>query len=218
MEIWLVRHGESTWNAVRRFQGGRDAPLSARGRAEAALLAARLRGLAFDALYTSPLSRAADTARACGAALGLEPVALDELREIGLGVWEGRTLDEVRAEAGEGYRRWLEAPLDHAPPRGEALAVLAGRVGSALDALVRRHGDGGRVLVVSHGGVIACLVCDALGVTHNALWRFRLANASITRLARPPARLLALNEIEHLRPLAEAGEPLAAAPAPGTTP
>lgn len=216
MEIWLVRHGESTWNPVHRFQGGRDAPLSARGRAEASRLAARVRGLAFDGLYTSPLSRAAETARACADGLGLEPVVLDDLREMGLGAWEGRTLEEVRAEAGEAYRRWIEAPLDHPPPHGEPLTALAARVRGAVAALARRHGDR-RVLAVSHGGVIASLVCDALGLSQNALWRFRLANASITRLALPPARLLALNEVEHLAAPGDGAARLAAAPVPGAT-
>ena len=144
MECWLVRHGESTWNSERRFQGTLDAPLSARGRAQASALAAGLADTRFDALYTSPLSRARDTAAACAERLGLEAVPLDELREICLGDWEGLTLEAVLAREGEYYRRWLERPL-------------------------------------------------------NAIWSFRLANASITRVVLPAGRLLAVNETAHLR-------------------
>src|SRR5688572_13005538 len=98
MELWLVRHGESTWNSVQRFQGGLDAPLSDRGRWQAQALAAGLATARFDALYTSPLHRARETAAACGAVLGLDAIAVDDLREIGLGDWEGLTLETVLAQ------------------------------------------------------------------------------------------------------------------------
>jgi 2,3-bisphosphoglycerate-dependent phosphoglycerate mutase len=197
MECWLVRHGESTWNSIGRFQGCRDAPLSARGQAQAAALAAGLTPRRFDALYTSPLSRARDTALACGAALRLEPVALDDLREVGLGEWEGLTLETVLARDGEHYRRWLAAPVDHPPPGGEPMAGLADRVRVTLDALCARH-PAGRVLVVSHGGAISSALCGWLGWPLDAIWSLRLDNASITRVVLPAGRLLGWNETGHL--------------------
>lgn len=197
MECWLVRHGESTWNAVSRFQGGLDAPLSPRGHAQAATLAAGLASTRFDGLYTSPLQRARDTALACGAALGLDPVPIGDLREIGLGQWEGLTLETVLAEQGEHYRRWLAAPGEHPPPGGEPMAGLAGRVRAALDALCAHHADG-RVLVVSHGAAISSVLCAWLGRPLNAIWSLRLDNASITRVVLPAGRLLGWNETGHL--------------------
>jgi 2,3-bisphosphoglycerate-dependent phosphoglycerate mutase len=197
MECWLVRHGESTWNAVGRFQGGLDAPLSPRGHAQAAALAAGLSATRFDALYTSPLRRARDTALACGTAVGLDPVPVDGLREVGLGDWEGLTLDTVRAQQGDHYGRWLDAPVDHPPPGGESMASLAERVRAALDALSRRHADG-RVLVVSHGGAISSALCAWLGRPLNAIWSLRLDNASVTRVVLPAGHLLGWNETGHL--------------------
>ena len=197
MECWLVRHGESTWNSEGRFQGGLDAPLSARGRAQAAALAAELASIRFDAVYTSPLSRAHETARVCGAALGLAPVAIEDLREIGLGAWEGLTLETVRAQQGEHYRRWLHAPVDHPPPGGEPMAGLADRMRAALDTVCARHADG-RVLVVSHGAAISSALCGWLGRPLNAIWSLRLDNASITRVVLPAGRLLGWNETAHL--------------------
>jgi 2,3-bisphosphoglycerate-dependent phosphoglycerate mutase len=197
MECWLVRHGESTWNSVGRFQGGLDAPLSRRGLDQVRALAAGLATTRFDALYTSPLRRARDTAAACGAALGLDPVAVPDLREVGLGAWEGVSFEAVRAQDGAGYRRWLEAPVDHPPPDSESMAGLADRVRAVLDELDRRH-PGGRVLVVSHGGAIASALCGWLGRPLNAIWTLRLDNASITRVVLPAGRLLGWNETSHL--------------------
>jgi probable phosphoglycerate mutase len=197
MELWLVRHGESTWNAARRLQGGLDAPLSTRGRSQARALAAGLAPVRFDALYTSPLSRAWETARPCGAALGLAAVTIDDLREVGLGDWEGLTLETILARDGDRYERWLRAPLQHAPRGGEPMTALAGRVGGALARLGRRHA-GGRVLVVSHGGAIASALCGWLGRSLDTIWTLRLDNASITRVDLPAGRVLTLNETRHL--------------------
>jgi broad specificity phosphatase PhoE len=197
MELWLVRHGESTWNSARRFQGESDAPLSSRGRSQVRALAAGLAAMRFDALYTSPLSRARDTAAPCGEALGLEAVAIADLREIGLGAWEGLTLETVMAQDGDHYRRWLAAPVAHPPRGGEPMTAFAGRVRAALDHLAGRH-PGGRILVVSHGGAIASALCGWLGRPLDTIWTLRLDNASITRIALPEGQILGLNEIGHL--------------------
>lgn len=197
MELWLVRHGESTWNLDRRFQGAYDAPLSPRGRAQAAALAERLAGTAFDALYTSPLSRARDTADACARVLGVESRAVDDLREIGLGAWEGETVDAIVAREADAYRRWLDAPVEHPPPGGEPLVTLAERVRRTLDALAASHA-GGRILVVSHGGAIGSVLCTWLGRPLNAIWSLRLDNASVTRVVLPAGHLLGWNETAHL--------------------
>jgi len=192
-----VRHGESTWNQARRFQGARDAELSPRGGAQAQALAAALASQAIDALYTSPLRRARQTAAACGATLGLEPTALDALREVGLGDWEGLSVETVVERYGDHYWRWLMTPADHPPPGGEPMAAFADRVRAAVDALAARH-PAGRVLAVTHGGAIAALLCGCLRLGLNAVWRLRIDNASVTRVACPAARLLSLNDTAHL--------------------
>jgi broad specificity phosphatase PhoE len=206
MECWLVRHGESTWNVTRRFQGGLDPPLSPRGVLQAQALAAGLGSTRFEALYTSPLSRARDTALACGAALGLRPVAVDDLREVGLGDWEGLTLETVKARECDRYGRWLEAPVEHPPRGGEGMTAFADRVRGALDRLSVCH-PAGRVLVVCHGGAIASALCAWLGRPLNAIWTLRIDNASITRVTLPEGQILALNETGHL--MAPTGEAIA---------
>lgn len=197
MEILLIRHGESTWNHARRFQGARDAELSARGREQARALSVALAGADVQALYTSPLARARDTAASCAAALGLAATEVADLREVGLGDWEGLSVERVIERYGDHYWRWLTAPGDHPPPGGEALPDLQARVAAAIETIRRRH-LGECVVVVSHGGAIASFLCGCLDLSLNAVWRLRLDNASVTRLELPAGRLLSLNDTRHL--------------------
>lgn len=197
MELWLARHGESTWNHARRFQGRADAELSARGRAQARALAEALAGEGVGGVYTSALVRARETAATCAARLGRVPAVVPDLREVGLGDWEGLAVETVIERYGDHYWRWLQAPADHPPPGGEPLVALAARVTAAVESNRARHA-GGRVLAVAHGGTIASFLCGCLGLGANAVWRLRLDNASVTRVAWPAARLLALNDTRHL--------------------
>jgi alpha-ribazole phosphatase len=197
MELWLVRHGETAWNRERRFQGAQDAPLSERGHAQAAALTRALAGRSFAALYTSPLSRARDTAAACAATLGLTPAPVDDLREMSLGDWEGLTVDTVVERYGDRYWRWLTSPAAHPPPGGEPVERFQTRVAAAVDRLAATHPDGS-VLAVTHGGVIAAFLCRCLGLGPNGLWRLRIENTSVTRVSLPAGCLQALNDTRHL--------------------
>ena len=196
MRLLLARHGESTWNAERRFQGSTDIALSARGRAQAGALARGLRGYRVRAAYVSPFRRALETAELALQGTSVPLVVLEELRELSLGQWEGCTVDEIRAQDGDPYVAWLRAPHDCPPPGGEPLPVVSERVRAAIDRIAAAHPNGDDVLVVAHGGVISVYACHLLGCSFNHLWRLRVDNASLT-VVRPP-RLVSLNETGHL--------------------
>jgi broad specificity phosphatase PhoE len=196
MRLLLARHGESLWNAERRFQGATDVALSPRGRAQAEALARGLRGYRVRAAYTSPFKRALETAELALTGTGVPVVVLDELRELSLGDWEGCTVDEVRARDGDPYVAWLRTPHDCPPPGAEPLPVVSARVRAAVDRIAQAHPDGDDVLVVAHGGVISVYACHLLGCSFNHLWRLRVDNASLT-VVRPP-RLVTLNDTRHL--------------------
>lgn len=196
MRLLLARHGQSTWNAERRFQGSTDIALSALGRAQATALGQALAGYRVSAAYVSPYRRARETAEI---ALRDRPVplsAMDELRELSLGDWEGCTVDEVRGREGDPYRAWLLAPHDCPPPNGEPLDAVYRRVQSAVERISAAHSDDEDVLVVAHGGVISVYACVLLGCSFNSLWRLRVDNASLT-VVKPP-RLVSLNDTAHL--------------------
>jgi broad specificity phosphatase PhoE len=196
VRLLLARHGQSTWNAERRFQGATDIALSALGRAQATALGHALAGYRVSAAYVSPYRRARETAEI---ALLDKPVplsAMDELRELSLGDWEGCTVDEVRGREGDPYRAWLLAPHDCPPPNGEPLDAVYRRVQSAVERISAAHRDDEDVLVVAHGGVISVYACVLLGCSFNSLWRLRVDNASLT-VVKPP-RLVSLNDTAHL--------------------
>ena len=134
--LLFVRHGETDWNAERRWQGHADVPLNARGRDQAEALAAQLADEDIDAIYASDLSRAHDTALAVAKRLHLPVVVDPDLREVDVGVIEGLTADEARA-----FEGW----------QGEPVGQHAERVLRAVRRIADAHPDG-RVLVVTHGG------------------------------------------------------------------
>jgi broad specificity phosphatase PhoE len=150
-ELLLVRHGETAWNAERRFQGHADPPLNDVGRAQARALADELAAESVDAVYTSDLRRARETAAIVAERLGIEAVARPELREIDVGDWQGLTWEEIDQRHPEGRRRWDAE--GHGWEGGETHEELGERVVGALREIVAAH-PRGRVLVVGHGGTI----------------------------------------------------------------
>ena len=181
MRLILVRHGETGWNAQRRYQGWSDLPLNKVGLQQADALAAHLADEQIGASYTSDLERAMQTAQ-CIAERHGQPVIADlRLREISFGDWEGLTFDEIRTRWPEEVDAWLGDSLHVAPPGGETLAQVAERVQGALDDIDGENA-GQTVLLVSHGGPLRVLLCLALGLDAQAHWRFRLDTASVSEL------------------------------------
>lgn len=158
---FLARHGESDWNAANRFQGLVDRPLTERGRRQAEQLAEELAGRALDAVYSSPLRRALDTAAIVGTQLGHEPVAEPGLREIDVGAWAGLSRAEVEARFPEGYRSWVGG--GEGWDGGETYEAMSQRVLAALGRIARAQ-SGGQVLLVSHGGPIRAIHAAAAGI------------------------------------------------------
>ena len=208
--LHLARHGQSESNASRRFQGTQDVPLSDLGRRQAAALGGVWKGGRLGHVYASPLERARETARAVASGFGLPVTLVDELRELSLGEWEGRTVDEIRALPGDPYSRWVRDPVAHCPPGGEPLADVQARAVRAIAAIAAAHPDGEDVLVVAHGGVISAYLAHCLGLPLASIWRLTLSNASLSRVA--PPRVLSVNDTAHLDVLDGAAGPLGFSP------
>ncbi|WP_233531107.1 histidine phosphatase family protein [Paenibacillus alkalitolerans] len=169
--LGLIRHGVTEWNAAGRTQGQRDIPLSGEGRKQANALGTRIPPDGWDVLYSSDLSRAAETARIIGEHADLEPVLLDvRLRERSFGPLEGLT----RREREE---RWGERPFD--TPGVEPAADVTKRGLEFVREVQQKH-SGGRVLAVTHGAFIRHLLPALL--REGAEPEGDLNNASLTIL------------------------------------
>ncbi len=196
MSLFFARHAESVWNAGGRFQGRLDVGLSDQGVDQAVALGRAFARRRLTAVYASPLRRARETAEIVARERGLAVTIVDELKELSLGTWEGRTLDDVLASEGDAYRRWRDRPYDCPPPEGEHLEDVARRVLPVMEGITSSHADGEEALVVSHGGVISVYLCHLLGLPLNALWQLAIQNASLS-LVDPP-RVLTMNDTAHL--------------------
>jgi broad specificity phosphatase PhoE len=185
--ILLVRHGETDWNRDNRFQGHADPPLNEAGREQAVDLAARLAGEELTAVYSSPLLRALETAEIVAAAHGLTPVAVDALKEVDVGSWEGLTRDEVAERYPEQYARWRDR--QPGPGDGETYEALRDRVIPALLEVAAAHPNG-RVLAVTHGGPIRVALAYVDAVDHSEARRLRptIANGSLVEIAVEDAK------------------------------
>lgn len=160
VEITLVRHGQTDWNAARRFQGQTDIPLNQNGIEQANNLASILAKDHFDAIYASDLSRASQTAEIISQSMGL-PFNKDiRLREICKGVFEGMVYDEVKEKYPLELQRDHDDPVNSRTPGAETVAEVAARMRAAVDEIAARH-SGERILLVSHGLAVATLYCHA---------------------------------------------------------
>jgi broad specificity phosphatase PhoE len=199
LRLVFIRHGSSTWNDERRIQGQLDPPLSEKGRDQARKLGARFRDTQVDAFYSSDLARARETAEAIAEQIGRPPEYLAELREVALGEWEGLQRDEIIARYPEQWERWTEHPSWDIVPGGEGTEAFEARVGAAIEGLIARH-RWGRVLVVTHGGVIQVALLRVVGRSSNGLFPFTIDNTSVTVLQGSPERLVVgrVNDTCHL--------------------
>jgi broad specificity phosphatase PhoE len=168
--ILIARHGESDWNREHRWQGQADRPLTARGREQAEALAERLAHVVLDAVYSSDLRRALDTAAAVAENQGLDVQMLPELREVDVGSWSGLTREEAEERFPDGFRRWQAGFPGW--DDGETYEAMTDRVFAAVERIAHEHA-GGRVLVVSHGGPIRALHAAALDLDVHAYRRLR---------------------------------------------
>jgi ribonuclease H / adenosylcobalamin/alpha-ribazole phosphatase len=183
----LVRHGETSGNREMRYLGSTDQPLTDRGRTQADEVAWALTAYPLQAVYTSPLARAAATAEAIARMAKLEVRIEPGLRETDYGDWEGLTRAEALARDGERLRQW-EADPDVAPlGGGESLRQTQHRVAACVDQLALAH-PGLTLALVTHVGPVKGLVCRALGLGPEGARRMWLDPASITIVDWPASR------------------------------
>jgi broad specificity phosphatase PhoE len=193
--LYLIRHGETEWNRIGRWQGHSDVPLSDEGREQAAALAERLvaERTRIDHVYASDLLRAHETARIIAEPQRLPVESLPALREIDIGPWSGLTRPEI-------LERFPGAFVEYdLPPGAETHESFAQRVSEAIERLTARHR--GQVLaIVTHGGVVRAMIRHLQSLSGIDRPIPHIGNTSITELQQDTGgwRLIRSNDLAHL--------------------
>lgn len=197
--LLLVRHGETLHSHGDVICGAMEVSLTERGRHQASLLAHRLRQFHPDALYSSPQSRARETAQILGESLGLPTIACDGLREMDFGAWEGRNREHVKASAPLELHRWEAGSWMAHPPEGETQQQVIARGVLALHHILEQSG-GGTLLLVSHKTILRLLLGHIMNWSIAQSRHISLAPAGLTivDLRHDVASLMSVNDVAHL--------------------
>jgi broad specificity phosphatase PhoE len=198
--LYLVRHGQTAWNKEEVFRGRTDIPLDETGLKEAESAGEYFKTLDIEAVYSSPLSRAWQTAQKISRFHSLDVQALEGLLDMSFGSWEGRSLKEVKETDGERYRQWREEPHLLRLPGGETLAEVRARTMSALEEVIRRHPEK-TVILVSHRVINKVLICGILGLDNSHFWQIQQDTTAINLIQHRNGKyiLSLMNETCHLR-------------------
>lgn len=180
--LYIIRHGETDWNREKRTQGcGNDLPLNQKGIEQAAKLGKRFKNIPIDAIYSSDLKRALQTAQELSRTTSAGITASKSLREMNFGCWEGLTSSEIRSRYNSVYEIWRDRPLDAVIPRAEKLIDIQKRALSTIHEIILRHG-GKNIVIVTHGITAKVLIVSMLGIDISMYNRIRLDNTSVSQV------------------------------------
>ncbi len=193
--IYLIRHGRTRWNRLRRYCGRLDVPLSREGASQAKRLYRSLNSIVFDRVFCSPQKRALQTARILFGKSGI--TCLDKLREIDFGVLEGMHYKAIMKKYGRVYKNWISDPYRHRLPGSEPINAFKKRVVSAINGIASKN-PGRTVAVICHGGVIAMFVSNLKKAGN--FWPYVPKSTSVTvvEYGNGKPKVKKFNDIDHL--------------------
>jgi probable phosphoglycerate mutase len=201
--VVIIRHGQSQGNAEGRFGGHTDTPLSPRGRRQAEATARALASEKFDAIYSSDLPRAIETASPLSWLTNVPLETTDALRERSVGVMEGLTFEEAAEQHPEQYQALLRRDFEHVLLGGESYRQTLDRASRKLDEVIEQH-KGGRIALFAHTGTICILILHLMGALDapelKPVW-IATANCGIARFDLRDdgfVRVLVINDTRHL--------------------
>lgn len=221
LRLLLVRHGLSSFNKERRIQGRDDlSNLSEEGHEQARALGRSLQDVSIQAVYSSPLQRAAATTASLLETQGgqaLDPVFDDGLLEVDLEPWSGQTIDELMQGSTQAYKIWKQRPMELELQRRDGssykpLPELMEQARGFISTLLKRHPATDTVLVVAHNAILRCLMLVLLGEPDHGFRRLRVDNTSLSVFNirpgdnGPQVQIECLNSTTHLQPLPEKGK------------
>ncbi len=196
LTLYLIRHGQTAYNASGRVQGWLDVPLDDVGKMQALKVSRRFSNKPISAIYTSPLSRAAETAKTIAGACNRDIILDIRLREYNMGDWTGLTGDEIAASAPGHHIANHETQI----PNGETAQEMRKRVDAFLVDVMARHTSRDTVVAVSHGGTLGMVVAAMLNMPAVRRQPFTFGNTAVTKVTFEHGvwRLRSLNDRCHL--------------------
>lgn len=199
IRIFLVRHGLTIWNHEFRYQGHTDIELSSEGIEQAQALQKRLEDVEFTAIISSDLQRALQTATIINEAHQIKIQINESFKEVNFGVWEGLTYQDLQAKYPDQLKTWLETPHLLQVEKGETFVELRDRALIGFNQVISQY-PVGNILIVSHGGTIAAMICGILQEPLEKMWGYKQKNASINILSINENRVTIelLNDTSHL--------------------
>lgn len=201
MKIYLIRHGQTQWNIERRLQGVGDSPLTEKGKLDAKLLEDRLREIDIDIIYSSPSTRAIKTSKIIKGKRNIEILVDEDLKEMNIGSWQGKVLDEIRIKSPQEYHNyWNEPHLYVGNNGGENFYQVQKRAISFIDNIIheRKYNN---ILLVSHGDTIKSIITYYQNKPMDLLWDPPLIEAtslSLLEIDSDKIRVLFSGDISHL--------------------
>jgi broad specificity phosphatase PhoE len=201
IRILLIRHGETEWNRIHRFQGRIDVPLNQEGVDQAQALARALKNERLVAIYSSPLTRAMETARLVKAFHPSTPLFEEPgLIEMDLGEFDGMEVQRWAERFPDFRKHWLEAPATLKMPGGESLQEVQNRVVDALERITQNYSPKSTLLISSHNFVNLTILCHASGISLDRFRELKQVNAALNVLYKEGRKLWAevINEQSHL--------------------
>ena len=202
--IYLIRHGETEWNREEIFRGRADISLNQTGFREAELIGEYLKGMDIHVVYSSPLSRARETARRIAQVFNLKVQLLEGMIDMNFGRWEGRPVKEVQIHEKELYQQWIERPHLVRFPGGESLDEVRIRAMDTLESVVQAY-HGNNIVIVSHRVLNKLIICGVLGIDNSHFWQIGQDTAAINLIQFKEGKFILslLNETCHLKSLHE---------------
>ncbi|QGJ68378.1 Phosphoglycerate mutase [Planctomycetales bacterium 10988] len=200
MHLYCVRHGESEYNADHRIQGQLNPSLSELGRLQGKAVAEVFQTVEIEAIFTSPLKRAAETARFVAEMVpSAEFIEIEDLQELNAGIFQGLRWDEIAERYPEEAKRWKAQEPDFVIPQGESRRQLMDRGRKAMETIYENYSQFQKAAVIAHGGILTAAFKSLLQIPAE-INPFALQNCSISQLARTEERirLISLNQVWHL--------------------
>ena len=208
VKLFLIRHGQTSWNVEGRYQGDKDIDLNGVGIKQAKLAAKYLSRINFSNIYCSSLKRTIDTANIISKGRNLQIIVRENLKEMNFGKWEGLKFHQINEEFNDDYQKWLKDPYNTPPTGGESFKKLKDRSIAEIDSIVSENKDGSSIAVVTHGGVILSLLIHWLQIPLSR-WKSiiqRQGAINIVVIDKGFPYISAINYTGHLKPIYDDSE------------